>query len=138
VGAWPAIAKYGLGFLTSTTWDPVTEEFGGLVMIYGTLATSIIALLIAVPVSFGIALFLTELSPAWLKRPLGTAIELLAAVPSIVYGMWGLLVFGPILATFVQKPLQALFGGVPVLGAPGQRTPRWASAFFRPASSWRS
>ena len=117
VGAWPAIDKYGLGFLTSTTWDPVTEEFGGLVMIYGTLATSIIALLIAVPVSFGIALFLTELSPAWLKRPLGTAIELLAAVPSIVYGMWGLLVFGPILATFVQKPLQALFGGVPVLGA---------------------
>jgi phosphate transport system permease protein len=117
VGAWPAIAKYGLGFLTNTTWDPVTEEFGGLVMIYGTLATSIIALLIAVPVSFGIALFLTELSPAWLKRPLGTAIELLAAVPSIVYGMWGLLVFGPILATFVQKPLQALFGGVPVLGA---------------------
>jgi ABC-type molybdate transport system permease subunit len=72
---------------------------------------------IAVPVSFGIALFLTELSPAWLKRPLGTAIELLAAVPSIVYGMWGLLVFGPILATYVQQPLQALFGGVPVLGA---------------------
>jgi phosphate transport system permease protein len=86
-------------------------------MIYGTLATSFIALLIAVPVSFGIALFLTELSPAWLKRPLGTAIELLAAVPSIVYGMWGLLVFGPILAQFVQQPLQALFGNVPVLGA---------------------
>ena len=117
VGAWPAITKYGLGFLTSTTWDPVTEDFGGLVMIYGTLATSIIALIIAVPVSFGIALFLTELSPAWLKRPLGTAIELLAAMPSIVYGMWGLLVFGPILATYVQKPMQALFGGVPVLGA---------------------
>ena len=117
VGAWPAIHKYGLGFLTSTTWDPVTEEFGGLVMIYGTLATSIIALAIAVPVSFGIALFLTELSPAWLKRPLGTAIELLAAVPSIVYGMWGLLVFGPILATWVQQPLQALFKGVPYLDA---------------------
>jgi phosphate transport system permease protein len=117
VGAWPAITKYGLGFLTSTTWDPVTEDFGGLVMIYGTVATSIIALIIAVPVSFGIALFLTELSPAWLKRPLGTAIELLAAIPSIVYGMWGLLVFGPILATYVQKPMQALFGGVPVLGA---------------------
>ena len=117
VGAWPAITEYGLGFLTSTTWDPVKNVYGGLVMIYGTLATSIIALLIAVPVSFGIALFLTELSPAWLKRPLGTAIELLAAVPSIVYGMWCLLVFGPILATFVQKPLQALFGGVPVLGA---------------------
>jgi phosphate transport system permease protein len=117
VGAWPALDKFGLGFLTSTTWDPVKEDFGGLVMIYGTLATSIIALVIAVPVSFGIALFLTELSPAWLKRPLGTAIELLAAVPSIVYGMWGLLVFGPILATWVQKPLQALLGGIPVLGA---------------------
>ena len=79
-------------------------------MIYGTLVTSLIALVIAVPVSFGIALFLTELSPAWLKRPLGTAIELLAAVPSIVYGMWGLLVFGPMLATCVQQPLQAVFG----------------------------
>ena len=117
VGAWPAIVEYGLGFLTSTTWDPVKNEYGGLVMIYGTLATSIIALLIAVPVSFGIALFLTELSPAWLKRPLGTAIELLAAVPSIVYGMWGLMVFSPILATYVQQPLQSLFKGVPLLGA---------------------
>ncbi len=116
-GAWPAISKYGLGFLTSTTWDPVKNEYGGLVMIYGTLATSLIALMIAVPVSFGIALFLTELSPAWLKRPLGTAIELLAAVPSIVYGMWGLLVFGPILATYVQQPLQNAFGSVPYLGA---------------------
>jgi len=117
IGAWPAIEKYGLGFLTNSVWDPVADEFGGLVMIYGTVATSLIALVIAVPVSFGIALFLTELSPAWLKRPLGTAIELLAAVPSIVYGMWGLLVFGPILATYVQQPLQALFGQVPVLGA---------------------
>ena len=117
VGAWPAIQEYGLGFLTSTTWDPVQNEYGGLVMIYGTLATSIIALVIAVPVSFGIALFLTELSPSWLKRPLGTAIELLAAVPSIVYGMWGLMVFSPILATYVQQPLQAVFKGVPVLGA---------------------
>ena len=92
------------------------EKFGGLVMIYGTLMTSFIALLIAVPVSFGIALFLTELSPKWLKRPLGIAIELLAAVPSIVYGMWGLLVFGPILATYVQQPLQSAFGGVPFIG----------------------
>jgi len=115
VGAWPAIAKFGLGFLTTTVWDPVGLEFGGLVMIYGTVATSLIALIIAVPVSFGIALFLTELSPAWLKRPLGTAIELLAAVPSIVYGMWGLLVFGPVLARFVQQPLQKLFEGVPYL-----------------------
>ncbi len=117
ISAWPAIQKYGLGFLTSTTWDPVKEDFGGLVMIYGTLMTSFIALLIAVPVSFGIALFLTELSPAWLKRPLGTAIELLAAIPSIVYGMWGLLVFGPILATYVQQPLQKMFKGVPYLEA---------------------
>ena len=117
VGAWPAITKYGLSFLTSSVWDPVQNEYGGLVMIYGTLATSFIALVIAVPVSFGIALFLTELSPAWLKRPLGTAIELLAAVPSIVYGMWGLLVFGPILATYVQQPLQTIFGDVPYLGA---------------------
>ena len=116
-GAWPAIEKYGLSFLTRSVWDPVQEDFGGLVMIYGTLATSIIALMIAVPVSFGIALFLTELSPAWLKRPLGTAIELLAAIPSIVYGMWGLLVFGPILATYVQMPLQKLLTGVPYLGA---------------------
>ena len=117
VGAWPAIDKYGLGFLTSTVWDPVKDEYGGLVMVYGTLSTSMIALTIAVPVSFGIALFLTELSPSWLKRPLGTAIELLAAVPSIVYGMWGLLVFGPILATYVQQPLQKWLTGVPVLGA---------------------
>ena len=116
-GAWPAIHEYGLGFLTRSVWDPVKNDYGGLVMIYGTLATSIIALLIAVPVSFGIALFLTELSPAWLKRPLGTAIELLAAIPSIVYGMWGLLVFGPILSTYVQIPLQQWLGHVPVLGA---------------------
>src|SRR5204863_2091187 len=108
VGAAPAIQEYGLSFLWRSEWDPVKNQYGGLVMIYGTLATSLIALVIAVPVSFGIALFLTEMSPAWLKRPLGTAIELLAAVPSIVYGMWGLLVFGPILSTYVQQPLQSL------------------------------
>lgn len=117
ISAGPAIEKFGLGFLWSKDWDPVQEKFGGLVMIYGTLMTSFIALLIAVPVSFGIALFLTELSPSWLKRPLGVAIELLAAVPSIVYGMWGLLVFGPLLATYVQQPLQTVFGGTPYLGA---------------------
>jgi phosphate transport system permease protein len=117
VGAWPSIQANGLGFLTRAEWDPVQNKYGGLVMIYGTLATSVIALVIAVPVSFGIALFLTELSPSWLKRPLGTAIELLAAIPSIVYGMWGLLVFGPILAQYVQQPLQKLLTGVPYLGA---------------------
>ncbi len=117
IGAWPAIREYGLSFLWRSEWDPVEDRYGGLVMIYGTLATSFIALLIAVPVSFGIALFLTELSPRWLRRPLGVAIELLAAVPSIVYGMWGLLVFGPILATYVQAPAQSLLSGVPILGA---------------------
>ncbi len=117
VGAAPAIKEFGLGFLWSADWDPVQDKYGGLVMIYGTLMTSFIALLIAVPVSFGIALFLTEMSPGWLKRPLGIAIELLAAVPSIVYGMWGLLVFSPILATYVQQPLQKLFKGVPLLEA---------------------
>ena len=116
VGAWPAIQEFGLAFLWTSEWDPVQEKFGGLVMIYGTLMTSFIALLIAVPVSFGIALFLTEMSPGWLKRPLGTAIELLAAVPSIVYGMWGLLVFGPLLSQYVQMPLQGAFADVPVLG----------------------
>jgi phosphate transport system permease protein len=115
-GAAPAIQEYGLSFLWRSEWDPVQNRYGGLVMIYGTLMTSAIALIIAVPVSFGIALFLTELSPQWLKRPLGVAIELLAAVPSIVYGMWGLLVFGPILASYVQQPLQSMFKGVPILG----------------------
>ncbi|MCM0610608.1 MAG: phosphate ABC transporter permease subunit PstC [Ideonella sp. WA131b] len=115
-GAWPAIREFGLGFLFSTDWDPVEDKYGGLVMIYGTLMSAAIALIIAVPVSFGIALFLTELAPNWLRRPLGVAIELLAAVPSIVYGMWGLLVFGPILATYVQQPLQSAFEDVPFLG----------------------
>jgi phosphate transport system permease protein len=116
MGAWPAIQKFGLGFLVTAEWDPVEDKYGGVAMIYGTLMSSFIALVIAVPVSLGIAIFLTELSPGWLRRPLGTAIELLAAVPSIVYGMWGLLVFGPILATYVQQPMQAAFGEVPVIG----------------------
>ena len=116
VGAMPAMRQFGISFLWHSEWDPVQDRYGGLAMIYGTLATSAIALLIAVPVSFGIALFLTEMSPAWLKRPLGVAIELLAGVPSIVYGMWGLTVFGPILATYVEQPLQSAFGNVPVLG----------------------
>ena len=117
IGAWPAIQEYGLSFLWRTQWDPVLDQYGGFVMIYGTLMTSFIALLIAVPVSFGIAMFLTELSPTWLKRPLGIAVELLAAVPSIVYGMWGLLVFSPVLATYVQQPLQSMTQGVPYVGA---------------------
>lgn len=123
VGAWPSIQTFGLGFLVNSEWDPARDVYGGLAMIYGTIVTSIIALVIAVPVSFGIALFLTELSPKWLKRPLGTAIELLAAIPSIVYGMWGLLVFSPLLAEYVQSPLQEWFGDVPVLGALVQGPP---------------
>jgi phosphate transport system permease protein len=115
IGAWPAIQEYGLSFLWRSEWDPVQNRYGGLVMIYGTLITSFIALLIAVPVSFGIALFLTELSPNWLRRPLGVAVELLAAVPSIVYGMWGLLVFAPVLSKYVQQPLQALLSDIPLL-----------------------
>ncbi len=115
INAGPAIQQFGLSFLWTAEWDPVQEKFGGLVMIYGTVMTSLIALVIAVPVSFGIALFLTEMSPGWLKRPLGIAVELLAAVPSIVYGMWGLLVFSPILSTYIQQPLQKAFKGVPVL-----------------------
>jgi ABC-type phosphate transport system permease subunit len=122
-GAIPSMREFGFSFLWTAEWDPVRERFGGLVMIYGTLVTSVIALLIAVPVSFGIAIFLTELSPGWLRRPLGTAIELLAAIPSIVYGMWGLLVFAPIFSSYVQVPLQNVFGGIPGIGALFQGPP---------------
>lgn len=117
VSSLPTIDKFGFSFLWRTDWDPPSGQFGALAPIYGTIATSIIALVIAVPVSFGIALFLTELSPAWLRRPLGIAIELLAAIPSIVYGMWGLLVFTPIFANGFQKPLQTVLGSMPLVGA---------------------
>jgi phosphate transport system permease protein len=117
IGSQPTLQKFGLGFLWSADWDPVQERFGALVPIFGTLVTSAIAMLIAVPVSFGIALFLTELSPAWLKRPLGTAIELLAAIPSIIYGMWGLFVFAPIFQTHLQPALINALSPIPLLGA---------------------
>ena len=116
VGAWPALSKFGFGFLVSTEWNPVTGEFGGLVPIFGTLITSFIALLLAVPVSFGIALFLTEMCPPVLKRPLGTVIELLAGIPSIIYGMWGLFAFAPYLADHLQPALQNWLGPIPLLG----------------------
>jgi phosphate transport system permease protein len=115
-GAMPAIERFGLEFLWNGEWNPPMERFGALIPIYGTLATSAVALVIAVPVSFGIALFLTEMAPPWLRRPLGTAIELLAGIPSIVYGMWGLLVFAPIFAKYVQPTLAATVGKVPGLG----------------------
>jgi len=117
IGSDVTLKKYGLSFLWSAQWDPVQENFGALVPIYGTLVTSAIAMLIGVPVSFGIALFLTELSPAWLKRPLGTAIELLAAIPSIIYGMWGLFIFAPLFQAHVQPALVNTLGSLPGLGA---------------------
>ncbi len=117
IGSQLTLQKYGFSFIWSSDWNPVQEKFGALVPIYGTVVTSLIAMLIGVPVSFGIALFLTELSPAWLKRPLGTAIELLAAIPSIIYGMWGLFVFAPLFQSHIQPLLIDSFGGIPFFGA---------------------
>jgi len=114
-GSRETISEYGLAFLWTNEWDPVRNEYGALVPITGTLLTSLIALVIAVPVSFGIAMFLTELSPVWLRRPLGTAIEMLAAIPSIIYGMWGLFVFVPMFQQHIQPHLIDFFEGVPVL-----------------------
>ena len=116
IGSWPAIKAFGPGFLASHEWNPVTEKFGALVPIFGTLATSFIALLIGIPVSFGIAMFLTELSPLWLRGPIGTAIELLAAIPSIIYGMWGLFVFAPVFADYVQPWLIEHVGPLWIVG----------------------
>jgi len=115
-GSRETLAKYGLSFLWINDWDPVQQNFGAVVPIVGTLMTSAIALVIAVPVSFGIAIFLTELSPAWLRRPLGTAIEMLAAIPSIIYGMWGLFVFVPVFQEHVQPGLIAVLGSLPLVG----------------------
>nr|WP_232096463.1 phosphate ABC transporter permease subunit PstC [Denitratisoma oestradiolicum] len=116
MGAMPALERFGFAFLWTGDWNPPMERFGALIPIYGTLATSAVALVIAVPVSFGIALFLTELSPPWLRRPLGIAIELLAGIPSIVYGMWGLLVFAPLFSQHVQPLLAATLGQLPLVG----------------------
>ena len=116
ITSWPTFAKYGPGFFFRNEWDVVNSEFGGLDSIYGTLVTAIIALLIAVPVSFGISVFLTEMCPSWLKRPLGTAVELLAAVPSIIYGMFGLFVFAPVFGEYVQPFLTSTLGQLPVIG----------------------
>jgi phosphate transport system permease protein len=116
IGSAPSIRKFGFGFLFDAEWNPVTEEFGALVPIVGTLVTSFIALAIAIPVSFGIAVFLTELSPVWLRRPLGTAIEMLAAIPSIIYGMWGLFIFAPVFQQYVQPALSKVLGPIPGIG----------------------
>jgi phosphate transport system permease protein len=124
-----SIRKFGLGFLITNAWNPVTEIFGAVAPIYGTLVTSVIAMIISVPVSFGIALFITELSPRWLKRPIGTAIELLAAIPSIIYGMWGLFVFAPIFSDHIQPWLTDSIGNWPVVGQLFQGPPMGTGMF---------
>jgi phosphate transport system permease protein len=116
ISAWPAFKKFGIDFIWTVEWDIINEDFGAAIAIYGTLISSVIALLIAVPLAFGIALFLTEMCPLWLRRPLGTAIELLAAVPSIIYGMFGLFIFAPLFAEYGQPALQSTLGQMPLIG----------------------
>lgn len=115
-GSWPAFSHFKFAFLTTEIWNPVTDKYGALAPIYGTLVTSLLAMLLAVPISLGIAIFLTELAPSWLKRPVGVAIELLAAVPSIIFGIWGLFVLAPILQRYVQPFLIEWVGPLPVVG----------------------
>jgi len=116
INAWPALSEFGLGFFFTIEWDIINGQFGGLIAVFGTVVTALIALLIAVPLSFGVAVFLTETCPVPLRRPLGTAVELLAAVPSIIYGMFGLFIFAPLFAEYIQPALAASLGQVPVLG----------------------
>lgn len=116
VGGWPAFREFGLGFITSSVWDTQNEQYGAWPAIVGTLSTALIALVIGVPLSLGIAVYLTQLAPPWFKKPVATAIELLAAVPSIIYGMWGLFVFVPLFAAYVQIPLSNIVEGMPILG----------------------
>lgn len=116
IGGLPAFRQFGVGFLTSADWDPVKQVFGSVVPIYGTIVTSILALVMAVPIAFGIAFWLTELAPSWLQRPVGIAVELLAAVPSIIYGMWGFFVIVPVMAEYVQPFVIDLLGDAPGIG----------------------
>jgi phosphate transport system permease protein len=116
LGGLPAFRNAGLSFLTSPSWNPVTEKFGALISVYGTVTSSVLALVLAVPLAFGVAYFLTELAPVWLRRPIGTAVELLAAVPSIIYGMWGFFSLAPWLSATVEPALANSLGRVPVLG----------------------
>ena len=117
IGALPALRAFGFDFLVTQNWNPVTERFGALAPIYGTLITSLIAMAIAVPIGLLVAMFLTELCPLWLRRPIGIAVELLAGIPSIIYGIWGLFVFAPFLQVHVQPALIELFGEVPILSS---------------------
>ena len=129
VGSLPALKMFGASFFTSTSWNPVTIDFGGVVPIYGTFITALIAMLIGIPVSFGIAIFITELSPNWLKRPIGVAIELLAGIPSIIYGMWGLFVFAPLFADHVQPWMNDNLGALPLIGVLFQGPPMGIGMF---------
>jgi len=116
IDSMPALRAFGPAFITTAEWDPVNDKYGALIPIVGTLSTSFIALVIAFPISFGIALFLTEICPVWLRRPLGTAVELLAGVPSVIYGIWGLFVFAPLFAEHVQPLLKSTLGQLPIIG----------------------
>ena len=128
-GALPSMKQFGWSFFSNQNWNPVTGEYGALAPVFGTLVTSIIALLIAVPVSFGIAMFLTELSPTWLKKPLGMAIELLAGIPSIIYGMWGLFVFAPWFGQHIQPLMIKYLGAIPWAGSLFQGAPMGIGLF---------
>ena len=116
VGSWPALSKFGIGFIWTERWSPVKQIFGALTPIYGTIVTSLIAMIIGIPVSLGIAIFLTEICPQSLRRPIGVAIELLAGIPSIIYGLWGFFFLAPFLQTTIQPFLIATIGNVPVIG----------------------
>ena len=116
INAWPTFQKFGLQFIWRVEWDIINQDFGAAIAVVGTVASASIAMVLAVPLSFGVAVFLTETCPAWLRRPLGTSIELLAAVPSIIYGMFGLFVFAPLFADFIQVPVKSLLGGMPLIG----------------------
>ncbi len=116
IGGLPSFRAFGLGFLTNTDWDPVRQIFGAGVPVYGTLITALLAIIMAVPVAFGIAFYLTELAPAWVRRPVGTAIELLAAVPSIIYGMWGFFVIVPLMGNYIEPVVIDWLGDLPVVG----------------------
>lgn len=123
VAGLPAFRAFGLAFVTSTDWDPVQEVFGAGVSIYGTIVTSVLAIILAVPLAFGVAFFLTELAPVWMRRPVGTAVELLAAVPSIIYGMWGFFIIAPAFGTYIQPTIIDTIGELPLIGALFQGPP---------------
>jgi phosphate transport system permease protein len=123
IGAAPAFQAFGISFVWTEVWNPVKDHYGALSSLYGTLVTSFIAMIIGVPVSLGIAMFLTELCPTYLKRPISTAVELLAAVPSIIYGMWGLFVLAPLMQKYIEPSLIATLGNIPLLGSLFQGPP---------------